>query len=152
MVALGKSATTFWGWAASQGIETPLELAQNSAGRYMTCASDIGPDDDLLRVPISACITADTLESLAERLAYEKSLGSESKYAPYIDVLPTLEGDDERPSLSSLPRFWNGRRLDLVTDGGQLDARMTSDERKNLGELYVYNKLVYLSFFCRHSN
>ena len=82
--------------------------------------------DDFLRVPLSACIKADTLEALAERLAYERVAGAKSKYAPYIDVLPTLEGDAERPSLRSLPRFWDQRRLETVTDGGQLEARMTN--------------------------
>eukprot|EP00581_Thalassiosira_minuscula_P015263 CAMPEP_0183717774 /NCGR_PEP_ID=MMETSP0737-20130205/11270_1 /TAXON_ID=385413 /ORGANISM="Thalassiosira miniscula, Strain CCMP1093" /LENGTH=351 /DNA_ID=CAMNT_0025947251 /DNA_START=66 /DNA_END=1121 /DNA_ORIENTATION=+ len=132
MVAVGKSGSAFLGWAASQGIETPLDLAQRADGRYMTCKEDIAATDDLLRIPLSACITADTLESLAERLAYEKDLGSKSKYAPYIDVLPTLEGDDERPSLLSLPRFWDSNRLDAVTDGGQLLAKMKNDERKDL--------------------
>lgn len=101
----------------------------------MACREDISADDDILRIPLSACITADTLESLAERLAHERDLGSKSKYAPYVDVLPTLDGDDpEKPSLLSLPRFWDGKRLDKVTDGGQLEARMRNDERKDLDQ------------------
>ena len=68
-------------------------------------------------------------------MAHEKGRGSKSRFAPYVDILPTLDGDDEtgRPSLRDLPRFWDGRRLDLVTDGGQLDARMGRDERKEVG-------------------
>jgi len=133
MVAIGKSTSAFLGWAASQGIQTPLDLAQRADGRYTTCKEDIAAGEDLLRVPLSACITANTLESLAERLAYERKKGSDSKYAPYIDVLPTLEDDGSgSPSLLSLPRFWDAKRLEKVTDGGQLEARMANDERKDL--------------------
>ena len=75
------------------------------------------------------------LAAVAERLAYERQLGEKSKYAPYIDVLPTL--DDDR--LLSLPRFWDSRRLDLVTDGGQLLRRMKNDERKDIGKIRLKN-------------
>ncbi len=132
MVAVTKSSI-FLGWTASQGIETPLDLAQRADGRYMTCREEIAADDDLLRIPLSACITADSLENLAERLAYERDKGQDSRFAPYIDVLPTLdESDDGRPSLRALPRFWDVQRLDKVTDGGQLEARMANDERKDI--------------------
>ena len=67
---------------------------------------------------------------VAEALAYERKRGEKSKYAPYINVLPTLEDDN----LLALPRFWNAKRLDMVTDGGQLEARMIKDERKDIGE------------------
>ena len=97
---------------------------------------DISAGEDILRIPLSACITADTCESLAERLAYERDLGATSKFAPYIDVLPTLEGDDEHPSLLSLPRFWDSKRLEKVTDGGQLEGKMMNDERKDIGKIW----------------
>ena len=140
MVAIGKASSAFLGWAASQGIETPLDLAQRADGRYTVCKEDVSADDDLLRIPLSACITADDLESLAERLAYERDKGQDSKYAPYINVLPTLtEEDSERPSLQSLPRFWDPKRLDMITDGGQLEARMLNDERKDIGKELVYS-------------
>lgn len=104
----------------------------------MTCReSMLSPDDELVRVPLSACITADTLESLAERLAYERDKGQKSRFAPYIDILPTfhiMSDDDDRPSLSSLPRFWNANRLEKITDGGQLQDRMQNDERKEVGK------------------
>ena len=67
---------------------------------------------------------------VAEALAYERKRGEKSKYAPYIDVLPTLDDDN----LLALPRFWKDGRLDKVTDGGQLMARMLRDERKDIGE------------------
>jgi len=102
MVAVGKGSI-FLGWAASKGIETPLDLKQRDDGRYMICKEDITASDDLLTVPLQSCITADTLESLAERLKYEKDKGEESNYAPYINVLPTLEDEN----LLALPRFWN---------------------------------------------
>jgi hypothetical protein len=47
-----------------------------------------------------------------------------------MDVLPSMEDDN----LLALPRFWNSKRLDMVTDGGQLEARMLRDERKDIGE------------------
>ena len=140
MVAVGNKSNVFLGWAASQGIETPLDLSHRADGRYMTCRESIlSTEDELLRVPLNACITADTLESLAERLAYERDKGHNSRFAPYIDVLPTLYKDDdddsnERPSLLSLPRFWSAKRLEKITDGGQLEARMQNDERKDVGK------------------
>ncbi|KAL3779176.1 hypothetical protein HJC23_002027 [Cyclotella cryptica] len=152
MVALGKASNAFLTWAASQGIETPLNLAERDDGRYVFCSEDIKAGQDLLSCPVSACIVADSLEGhtfvcwserrlntllskielegVAERLAYERQLGEKSKYAPYMDVLPTL--DDDR--LLSLPRFWDSKRLDLVTDGGQLLRRMKNDERKDIDQ------------------
>jgi hypothetical protein len=75
MVALESSTNTFLGWAVSQGIETPLHLSHRVGfGRYYTTCKveSIAVDDDILRIPISACIKSDTLESLAERLSYER--------------------------------------------------------------------------------
>jgi hypothetical protein len=138
MVAVTKSTTQFLAWAAAKGIETPLELNQRSDGsRYTTCTVELGKTADVLKVPISACITCDSLEGLSERLAYEKKLQSKSDYAPYIDVLPTLErnGDSRISSyLASLPRFWESKRLEKVADGGQLERRMLKDERRDLDQ------------------
>jgi len=130
MVALESSTTkTFLGWAVSQGIETPLNLSHRAGfGRYTTCRVEhISPNDDILRIPISACIKSDTLESLAERLSYERNKEAASIWAPYINVLPKL--DDFR---STLPRFWDTKRLETITDGGQLEARMIKDDRKGI--------------------
>lgn len=141
MVAIGKAASTFLSWTSSQSIQTPLELSHRVEGRFTTCKRDISPGDDLLSIPLSSCLKSDSLENLAEKLAHEKNRGSKSKFAPYIAVLPTLEGDEAsgRPALSHLPRFWKGKRLDLVLDGGQLDARMRRDERPDIGKVSVYN-------------
>ena len=128
MVAVGNSSSIFLGWAASKGIQTPLDLKQRDDGRYMICKEDIAASVDLLTVPLQSCITADTLENLAERLKYEKDKGEESIYAPYINVLPTLEDEN----LLTLPRFWNVERLERITDGGQLEARMMNDKRDDL--------------------
>ncbi len=62
MVALGKASNAFLTWAASQGIETPLDLAERADGRYVTCSQDIRAGQDLLSCPLSACIVADSLE------------------------------------------------------------------------------------------
>lgn len=62
MVALGKASNAFLAWAASHGIETPLNLAEREDGRYVVCSEDIHAGQDLLTCPISACISADSLE------------------------------------------------------------------------------------------
>ena len=106
-------------WCLLQGITSPpLQLqAAHGSYRYMKCV-DNELRGDLLRVPLTACITADSSEALAERLAFEKSLGNDSKFAPFIEMFPALE------HLSCMPRFWNPSRLATVTDGGQLEQRM----------------------------
>lgn len=83
---------------------------------------------------------------VAERLAHERKRGEKSKYAPYIDVLPTLEDD----SLLALPRFWKGKRLDLVTDGGQLDARMRKDDIQDIGQFKCVDVPVCGKVHCVH--
>lgn len=133
MVALTKSTTQFLAWTASKGIETPLDLNERSdSSRYTTAKADVDITEDILQVPISACITSDSLDGLAERLAYERKLESKSDYSPYIDVLPTLERDDSY--LASLPRFWKSKRLERVADSGQLERRMMNDERNDLDQ------------------
>jgi len=134
MVALTKSTTQFLAWTASKGIETPLDLNERSDGsRYTTAKVDLDNTSDILQIPISACITSDSLDGLAERLAYERKLESKSEFAPYMDVLPTLEGGDN-PYLATLPRFWESKRLERVADSGQLERRMMNDARKDLDQ------------------
>lgn len=74
MVALGKASNAFLAWAASHGIETPLNLAEREDGRYVVCSEDIHAGQDLLSCPISACISADSLEgkSLDEDIVLDR--------------------------------------------------------------------------------
>ena len=133
MVALTKTTTQFLAWTASKGIDTPLDLNERTDGsRYTTAKVDLDNTSNILQVPISACITSDSLDGLAERLAYERDLESKSEFQPYIDVLPTLDGDNSY--LTTLPRFWESKRLERVADSGQLERRMVNDERKDLDQ------------------
>ncbi len=86
---------------------------------------------NILNVPLSACIIADTPELLSQKLATERDLGSESHFAPYIDVLPSLELDSP---LNSMPRFWDSTKIELVSaaDGGQMERKLKEDERNDL--------------------
>ena len=143
----------FISWCASQGIITPLTLyGESSTHRYMvydnpnfSITSSPTISGNILQVPFKACIIADTTENLSIKLAYERDLGVDSLYAPYIDVLPKLEEeleyyDDEKQkkkysgSLSSLPQFWDEERIGIVTDGdgGQLERKLKEDEREGL--------------------
>jgi hypothetical protein len=70
MVALGKASNAFLAWTASQGIETPLNLAEREDGRYVICSEDIEAGRNLLSCPISACITADSLEGKSPETIY----------------------------------------------------------------------------------
>ena len=131
--------TSFLAWAAARGISSPLELVvqDNSSYRFMG-VSDSDDEDlflgqmrlspteqvDVLTVPFSACIISDTSLGLAEKLAFEKSLGQDSEFADYINVLPTLE------DFQTLPRFWGRERREFVAkcDGGQLESRLKLDQ------------------------
>jgi len=128
MVAI--KSDIFLGWALAQGIQTPLDLAVRSDGYYTTCSQAISSNEEILRVPLSACILADDLESLADRLKFERDQGPQSFWSPYLDALPSL--DDKR--LLAMPRFWDRTRLEQVTDGGQLQTKMTRDEKKDIDQ------------------
>lgn len=125
----------FLAWSAAQGINTPLKLVQENGYRFMALPSvaDNGPffdqareseQMDLLNVPLSVCLRGDTLQEVADKLSYEKSLGGNSKYAPWIDILPPLA------DFQDMPRFWGQERRQFVQqfDGGQLEARMAFDQ------------------------
>lgn len=127
------SLAVFKDWCTSRGIITPLDLQVRSENggdyRYMVYSSDqsiAGRPDKLsgpiLRIPLDACIVSDTLEGLAKELEKERNLGENSKFAPYINVLPTLSS----PSLQSMPRFWSEEKLEKVSefDGGQIYQRV----------------------------
>lgn len=128
------SLIVFKDWCTSNGIITPLDLQVRSENggdyRYMVYSSDqsiagrrpeklSGP---ILRIPLDACIVSDTLEGLTKELEKEKSLGKDSYFAPYINILPVLDS----PSLQSMPRFWSEEKLEKVSefDGGQIYQRV----------------------------
>jgi hypothetical protein len=124
---------SFVAWSTSQGITTPLQLVIEKSYRYMTLPSDdsqlfeeVGSSEsvNLVSVPLDACIVADDSQALAERLIHEKSLGEDSKYAPWLEMFPSLN------DFQGMPRFWAPERLELVqkSDGGQLADRMKFDQ------------------------
>ena len=119
----------FLSWCESQGIASPLQLhGIGSDYRFLSSPTDLSAGS-ILRVPLDACLVANTKEVLAEKLFHEKSLGSKSEYAPYLQMLP--------PDLSAFqdfPRFWTDERRDLLfgLDGGQVERRIATDERKEL--------------------
>ena len=115
----------FESWCIGQGISSPLTL-QGADSRYRFMSSESDVRGSLLHVPLDACITADTTETLAERLTFEKSLGSDSKFSPFIDMFPSLQ------DLKDMPRFWDSSRLEKVMDGGQLKQRIKDSECKDV--------------------
>ncbi len=130
--------TPFQSWCTAQGILTPLNLCGELPYRFMKYDDNQlmnknidqgGINGPILRVPLHACIIADTPEELSKRLAEQRELGDESKFAPYIDVLPDLEYYKE-----ILPRFWSEERLDLVTegDGGEVYRKIHEDDCSDL--------------------
>lgn len=121
--------TDFYSWCDSRGIITPLQITGiDTPYRYMTCDK---PQDagTILGIPLTACQTADTPEQLAEQLLFERNQGSKSEYAPYLNVLPTLEDDG---ALQDMPRFWSSSRLDAITDSGMVQSRVERDARPRL--------------------
>jgi len=122
----------FLSWCIHQGIITPLKFCdENPSYRYTKCVqpSGISSSGPILRVPLSACIIAPTTDSLTDRLAAERSLGERSDFAPYLDVLPSLESFH-----SIMPRFWSADRMEMITaaDGGQVLRKTTEDARPDL--------------------
>jgi hypothetical protein len=124
---------SFVAWSTSQGITTPLQLVIENSYRYMTLPSGdsqlfekaaSSESVNLVAVPLEACLVADDSQALAERLIHEKSLGEDSKYAPWLDMFPSLD------DFQGMPRFWAPERLELVQkfDGGQLADRMKFDQ------------------------
>ena len=157
----------FVSWCVAQGVISPLELCgESSSYRSMKYNFDLDSNSiqpnsssftlttptsitgNILQVPLKSCIIAPTPELLSDKLAYEKSLGDESFYAPYINVLPSsLQNQEEKgnnecscssttssTTLNSLPRFWNEERIEFVSsyDGYQMERRLKQDERKNV--------------------
>mmetsp|Transcript_52261 Transcript_52261/g.62964 ORF Transcript_52261/g.62964 Transcript_52261/m.62964 type:complete len:176 (+) Transcript_52261:21-548(+) len=121
--------TDFYSWCDSRGIITPLQITGiDTPYRFMTCDKPQDPGS-ILGIPLTACQTADTPEQLAEQLLFERNQGSKSEYAPYLNVLPTLEDDG---ALQDMPRFWSSSRLDAITDSGMVQSRVERDARPRL--------------------
>ena len=121
----------FFSWCESRGIVSPLQLQGiDSSYRYLSTSADLSAGSSILSIPLDTCLVANTKEELAEKLVHEKSLGSASEYAPYLQLLPP----DVEAFRESFPRFWSNERRDLLFgfDGGQVERRIATDERKEL--------------------
>ena len=120
----------FHSWCESRGITSPLKLqGLGSDYRYLSPTDALSAGSSILSVPLDACLVANTKEVLAEKLYHEKSLGSKSEYAPYLQMLPP-----DLNAFQDFPRFWSDERRDLLfgLDGGQVERRIATDERKEL--------------------
>ena len=140
----------FLSWCESQGIVSPLQLQGiDSTYRYLSTSADLSAGSSILSVPLDACLVANTKEELAEKLVHEKSLGSDSKYAPYLQLLPP----DVEAFRESFPRFWSDERRDSLFgfDGGQVERRIATDERKEL-DPWAYACVSSRSNFLRSSS
>jgi hypothetical protein len=114
-------------------VTTPLELVSDGAYRYMALPDDRdklfsqSKEPNLLNVvtaPLQSCIVGDDWETLVEKLKYQKDKGQSSDFAPWLDLLPTLN------DFQDMPRFWTSDRMDFVSkyDSGQLQARTNMDK------------------------
>ena len=95
----------------------------------MACDQDLVPDSNsklsLLTVPLDACLKGGSQTALADRITFEKMLGEDSDFFPYLELLPPpLE--DAQSSLLEMPRFWSDARLSSISnfDGGQLEEQL----------------------------
>ncbi|GFH61143.1 hypothetical protein CTEN210_17619 [Chaetoceros tenuissimus] len=125
--------SSFKDWCIEKGIITPLDLdLKNDDYRFMKYSKDNERpetiDGPILRVPLKACIVAESPEALAIRLAEEKRVGDESEFAAYINVLPKITSD----SLQSMPRFWSQDKLEKVSefDGGYIYQKAMASKQK----------------------
>lgn len=137
----------FKAWCFEKGIITPLNLLireddndeignENNKYRFMEYSDNDSfskrpekLDGPILRVPLKACIIADSPEDLSIELAKERDLGDKSFFAPYIKVLPSLDS----PSIQSMPRMWSAEKMEKVIefDGGQIYQKVQMDAMKN---------------------
>lgn len=127
------ATTNFLSWCGAQGIESSLQLKGSPPYRYVTCENDLRPSTDgkvsnrlpLIQVPLESCLTGESHTALADRLLFETTLGEDSLFAPYLNMLPA-QLDDPTSSLLEMPRFWNDDRLASITkyDDGQLEERL----------------------------
>lgn len=132
MILQDAATSSFLSWCDAKGIQSSLQLQGAHPYRYMTCDKDLGPDSDnklsLLTVPLSACMKGDSQTALADRLTFEKMLGEDSDFYPYLNMLPPPLEDAKSPLLE-MPRFWGDARLSSITnyDGGQLEEHLETN-------------------------
>lgn len=116
-------------WCSAQGVSSPLQIQGfDTQYRFATCTKELPAGECLVQVPLESCLTGKTQEEIADKLIFEKSLGAKSRYAPYLDVLPKLE------DMSSMPLFWDERRLSTVADGGQLEQMLSQNKMEEVDE------------------
>ena len=120
---------SFMEWCAGPaGILSPLTLRQDATGRYTLATRDMAVQNDpLLQIPLTSCLIADSPQEVADRLIYEMKNRQNSFFAPWLDVLPTLETLQQQ-----LPKFWSAKLWEEVTDGGYaetlLKMRLVQDD------------------------
>ena len=130
--------TPFLAWADARGISTPCQLVSDGNFRSMQLPPDVSVQSfvgetaasdgvtNVVKVPLDTCIIGEDLPTLIEKLKFEKSLGDDSTYAPWLKLFPTID------DFKDMPRFWNQDRLDFVKkfDGGQLETRLEIDQSR----------------------
>lgn len=122
--------TVFRAWCTAKSIQTCLEIRLNPEDGSRYTVFQQRPEEriekerhqQLLEVPLQACITADSSEELADRLLLEKNLGESSEFAPFLNLFPSANSFQR-----DLPRFWSPERLATITDGGQLQQALKED-------------------------
>jgi len=130
---------SFVDWFKQQGttISPKIELADlrfRNAGRGVLATDDIGEDEDLFSIPRSSILTVETSSlppelrenddpwlSLIVAMVYECRQGSQSKWRPYLDVLP-----EHFDTLM----FWSTAELDGLEGSAVVDkiGKDTADE------------------------
>ncbi|KAL7575921.1 hypothetical protein ACA910_000720 [Epithemia clementina (nom. ined.)] len=112
----------FMSWCAASGLQSPLQIREkaNTGYRYVVLENDAADyfhknnRIKLVDVPLDICLISPTSDGLADRLLFEKTLGEDSFFAPYLDIMPSLDFFQ-----SVLPRFWSPERWSLVDAGDQ---------------------------------
>ena len=115
----------FMSWCSASGLRSPLKIMEkaDTGYRYVVLDNEMAESFvdktnnnkiTLIDVPMDMCMSSPTSDGLADRLLFEKNLGSDSFFEPYLDVFPSLESFQQ-----TLPRFWTQDRWELVSTGDQ---------------------------------
>lgn len=126
----------FMSWCTASGLQSPLQIREraNTGYRYVVLGDSEAAAYynkrnriKLIDIPLNMCMVSPTSDGLADRLLYEKTLGTNSFFAPYLELLPSLEYYQ-----AVLPRFWTQERWTLVNAGdqGYLSAAHALDESR----------------------